>query len=449
MTNHAGSTMIDSSASGEPSELIDSDELKMRRFLRWVEDEGATFPSMTIKVGQGTRKVHATRPLAKGELVLHVPRKLMLTPEIARASETGKLIAQQGNDFGDYDYLAAYLLQMKREGSFWKPYTDVLPQDYSGCTLLFSESEMEYLKGSYIHRLTNTRRNWNNYIYSRLPSSLKDNGVTLSEFTWAKCAVITRVYGVRFGRHETVALVPLADMFDHSHSDNVRWISYAETGFVVTTDGPIEAGAPMFERYGKRCNAVLLSTYGFCLEENPDNVAEIVLPALPTSHPFLEQSKKLGTLEGEMRAFRVQRSHDESTRALLSYLRLASCEDPRGSQVEVSSAGKVAPFSRKNEIVAMAMLLSACERRMQQFDTSIEQDQALLRDPALSRNVRHAIMVRRDEKVILKHYLDLADMALPLLRDDSCDLNQYAAAPATYCGYFSELVQCLGSRQGT
>jgi hypothetical protein len=40
-------------------------------------------------------------------------------------------------------------------------------------------------------------------------------------------------------------------------------------------------------------------------------------------------------------------------------------------------------------------------------------------------------------------------MALPLLRDDSCDLNQYAAAPATYCGYFSELVQCLGSRQGT
>jgi hypothetical protein len=242
-------------------------------------------------------------------------------------------------------------------------------------------------------------------------------------------------------------MVPLADMCDHAHSNYVRWIGYAETGFVVTADNPVEAGAPLFERYGKRCNAMLLTTYGFCLEENPDNEAEIVLPALPSSHPFYPQSKNLGTLQGAMRAFRVGRTHDESTRTLLSCLRLAACEDPQGLQVDANSAGKVAPISRKNEIVAMAMLLAACERRMQQFDTSIEEDEALLRDSALARNVRHAIVVRRDEKVVLKHYLDLAHMALPRLRDASCDLNQYAAAPAIYCDYFAELARSFGNRQ--
>jgi histone-lysine N-methyltransferase SETD3 len=448
MTNHADSTVVDGFAVSAPSEAVDSDELKMRRFLRWMEEQGATFPAMTMKVGQGTRQVHATRPLVAGELVLHVPRKLMITPEIAKASEAGKLIAQHGCDFGDYEYIAAYLLQIKREGGFWKPYVDVLPKDYAENALFFSESELGYLHGSYISERIRERIEWNARLHDRLPPSLKENGFTPEAFAWARCAVTSRVYGVTFGGCKTVAMVPLADMFDHAPRNYVRWIAEAEAGFIVTAQQPVAAGAPLFERYGKRCNAMLLNVYGFCLEDNPDNEAEILLQPVSSDHLFFRPAQKLGTKQREMQAFRVQRSYNDAARALFSYLRLACLdESPRleGSGVDVNKADNVPPVSRKNEVAALTALVAACESRLRQFRTSAEEDETLLQDPALPRNVRNIVMVRRDEKAIVKHFLELAQTALPLLRDASCDVGEHAVGGKPYADYFSDVVRVLGN----
>lgn len=448
MTNQAESTAIDNFAVPAPAEVTDSDELKMRRFLRWMEEQGATFPAMTMKMGQGARQVHATRALLPGELVLHVPRTLMITPALAKASETGKLMAQSGSGFGDYEYIAAFLLQAEREGGFWKPYVDVLPKDYSQNALFFSESELDHLKGSYIAGTIRERIDWDRRLYDRLPSYLKENGFTREAFTWARCAVISRVYGVTFAGKATVAMVPLADMFDHAPRNYVRWIGEAETGFIVTAQQPVEAGAPLFERYGKRCNAMLLNVYGFCLEDNPDNEAEILLQPVSSDHAFFQQTGRLGAKRGETRAFKVQRSYNDAAQALLSYLRLACYDEPpclQGSRVDLNGAGQVLPISRRNETAALSALVAACESRLQQFPTSIEEDEALLKDASLQRNVRNIVMVRRDEKVILKYFLDLAQTAFPLLQDAFCDVGKYAAAGNAYSDYFADVVRHLGS----
>jgi histone-lysine N-methyltransferase SETD3 len=469
MNNHAESAIINSSAPSALSELVDSDDLKMRRFLRWMEEQGATFPSMTMKVGQGTRQVQSTRALLPGELVLHVPRKLMLTPAVARASETGRLIAQHGcSDFGDYEYLAAFLLEIKRDGGFWKPYIDVLPQDYSDNPLFFSETEMEHLEGSYIDPTVRERREWDGRLYDQLPACLKENGFTREAFTWARCAVISRVYGVTLGGRSTVAMVPLADMFDHAPTNYVRWIGEAETGFIVTAEQPVAAGAPLFERYGRRCNAMLLNVYGFCLEGNPDNEAEIQLEALTPGDRFYQDARLLGktSKDAKIQAFKVQWQYGNAMRELLSYLRLSVYDEPSRLDMEMDDpdslrpasdqpprieaeekkAGGVAPISRANEVAAVSALIAACEHRLQQFPTSIEEDEALLKDPALLRNVRNMVMVRRDEKIILRHFLELRQTVLPLLRDESCDLAHYAIGATPFAAYFLDLVNSFEKR---
>jgi histone-lysine N-methyltransferase SETD3 len=447
MTDYANSTEIDHSATSTGSSLMDSGEMKMQRFLRWMEENGATFPAMTIKTGPGGRQVHASRTIVPGALVLHVPRKLMITPEVAKASETGKLIAQHKPELGNTVFIAAFLTQIKREGGFWKPYVDIMPTDFSHMPLLFSEFELNELKGAYALREVRDRLGWNAFVYRQLPACLIENGLTQEEFTWARCVVSSRLFGVMAAGSRTSALVPMADMFDHAPEHTVRWGRRPQTGFTLVAEQAVEAGASMSVTYGDKCNAILLAYYGFCLEDNPDNRAEILVQPLSAGHPFSEHAESFGTRQQKLQAFRVPaRFHDKHTLALFSYLRLAFLDGTCAGRQLVNEQGKVPPISRANEIAVLNALLSACQRRMREFATSIEQDEELLEQGALSRNVRNAVKVRHGEKVVLRYFLELAQTALPVFEDASCDMNKYAADGKPYADYFADVARSFARR---
>jgi histone-lysine N-methyltransferase SETD3 len=450
MTDHAECGSIKKCLTSATAGSADADELKMQRFLRWMEEQGATFPAMTIKVGQGSRQVHATRSLLPGELVLHIPRKLMITTEVAKASAIGKLIATHGGDFTDHDYLVAYLLQIKREGGFWKPYIDILPTDYSHIAAHFSESEMACLEGSYITGVVRTRRKQEDDSYNALAACLKESWFTREDFAWGYSIVKSRVYSVVLGGKESRAMVPLADMFDHNPDKSLRWIKASDTGFIVTARESVEQGAALFESYGVRCNARLLNVYGFCVDFNPENHAEIFLRPVSPDHPLFEHTKNLGTESGAMRAFRMPGIyHRELTYELFSRLRLGCLIGPPGSQhpaVEVGKCPRVKAISRANEIAALTELVAACERAMRLFRTTIGEDEALLKDESLSRNLRNAVTVRHGEKVVLKYFLDLAATALPVLGNPSSILSEYAAEGKRFALYFADVDEGLRER---
>lgn len=430
------------------SQRVDQEELNMQRLLRWLEEQGATF-SATVRIDARARRLHTTRALVQGELLMHIPAGLMITERVAKESEIGKLLAQHGCKFGAYETIAAFLLHAKREGGFWKPYLDVLPQEFSEHPLLFSESEIEYLKGSRLFRSILERKAENEAYYDQLPPSVKE-AYTLDEFTWARCILITRAFRVMFNGTPGMALVPLADMFDHAAPSKARYIPQSENGFTVTAAGPLEAGTALFTLYGNRGNGDLLYTYGFCIEDNPFNDVEILLPSLPDGHSFTEHANKLGTAVAGMRSFKVRRSCiDDAASAMFSYLRLAHLGGSPGiGATEIDKAGKAPPFSRENEAAALTALEQACARHLREYPTSIAEDDALLVDPALPRNVRNMIKVRRDEKSILNYFLELTNIALPVLRDESRDLSEHAGAGSPYVGYFAEIGPRFASKTG-
>lgn len=448
MTVDVEHAALDDSPINVPCVATDQEQLKMQRFLRWMKKQGAIFPSISIQTTSSGRQVRSTTSLQVGELVAHIPDKLTITPQRARESKIGRLIAEHGSCLDDYDYLAAYLLQVKRDGGFWKPYIDILPTDYSANPLLYSKEELDELRGSYYLNAILNRISRHQYKYDQLPAALKQHGFTREAFTWAKCAVMTRVHATRRGEPPFLAMVPLSDMFDHATQNNTEWAVDNHGGCVIRTERPVERGDRLFESYG-RCNAQLLDEYGFCLEDNPKNVAEIRLPTLLPSHPLFKVTEKLGQERWGKRTFRVAADyHSNGTRALFSYLRLSWLgEKEHLHWLQALPDQKIPPVSIPNEIAVLQTLAQACENRLQQFITSLEDDYRLLENAELRLNLRNAIMVRRDEKIILTYFLGLAKATLPVLHAGSTAIGQCANTSKAYEEYFHDLTQHL-NRQG-
>jgi hypothetical protein len=114
-----------------------------------------------------------------------------------------------------------------------------------------------------------------------------------------------------------------------------------------------------------------------------------------------------------MRVFEVPADYGHrDTRALFSYLRVYGLTD--SSEVKLDKGGHVAPVNPENEQAVLSELALACQLRLRQFDTSIEEDDALLKYKALPLRLRNAVRVRHGEKVVLKYFRDLALAAMPM-----------------------------------
>lgn len=395
---------------------LDPEKIKMRNLTAWLAEQGATFPSVKIEIGQGWREARASAPIRAGALVMHIPQHLFITTEAARASEIGRVITASGCNISDAGYMAVHLAEMKRQGSFWDAYIDVLPGSFSEHPYFLTESDLEYLKGSYVLRIIRRHRKQLVSEYDQLRSCLpKEKMLTYEEYAWGYCIYHTRTHTVRLSGVRTQTLIPLADMLDHSSSANVLWGSRSSRGFLYTAVNNIEAGEPLTICYWRACSGLTLASFGFCPEDNPDNVAEIQLLPMRSDHPCFEEAKNLGVGRDGMRVFRVPRDHEAiASRELLSYLRLNALSDFSGVSTDKAwtDIRQVDVINDANELAAMTALGVACRSALKKFDTSEAEDEVLLGDDALPFRLRNLVQVRRGEKAILSYFLNLAEAAI-------------------------------------
>jgi hypothetical protein len=211
-------------------------ELNTSRLVAWLLDQGCTMPSMEVARMNGVRGFRATQPVKAGSLVIHVPRRLIITQDVARASWTGKVITALGGNATEHGYLAAFLLEIKREGGLWKPYVDALPESFPDHPQYFSDEELDLLHGSPTLRMISKRREWLKREYEDVarcfPPVLK---FTFDEFAWARCCVASRAYGLldREGKSAS-GLVPGGDMLNHTSKPNCRYTGHIANGFTIT-----------------------------------------------------------------------------------------------------------------------------------------------------------------------------------------------------------------------
>lgn len=86
----------------------------------------------------------------------------------------------------------------------------------------------------------------------------------------------------KYSWEDKLALVPAADLFNHSNNGcEVTWS--VDEGYDITTNRTYNAGEELFISYGKHSNDFLLVEYGFTMPGNPyDEVGldEVIMPKL-------------------------------------------------------------------------------------------------------------------------------------------------------------------------
>jgi len=168
----------------------------------------------------------------------------------------------------------------------------------------------------------------------------------------------------------------------------------------------------VYDSYGRKCNSRFFVNYGFSLSNNEDNQCRIYLKIPKSDRHYLMKERFLGN---RPRRFQIPMDYkDKSTRPCLAFLRLVHAQDCEVESL-ASSYGTnirdIKPISIENEIAVLCHLRSACQTALEDFPTTLEDDNNLLNNDQLSFNTRNAILMRRGEKEVLHHWITLTDQA--------------------------------------
>jgi histone-lysine N-methyltransferase SETD3 len=390
----------------------------------WLIQRGAAFPAVAVEHdAAGSRLLRAVADIAAGQVVVRVPRRLFITPELARTSPIGRRIFAADLDIPtSHAFLAAYLLHEKqRPASPLRPYLDSLPKAFPTAPLFFRREQLAALQGTLALAKLVRRKAVLFHDYKALRGAVPAFAETsLRDYFWARTVVVTRVFGVTLGGAATEALVPMADMMNHRRPPDVEWAYHeAEDAFLMTAVHDVAKGKEVHDSYGRKSNGRFFVHYGFAVPHNPDDEAEVRLALAREDPLFLAKSRMLRHTGGTEHVFRVcGRSRDEHSVRMFSFLRAACAREAEMARVGrlVDRDETVPPLSIQNEAAALAMLDSACAESLGRFATSLEADDALLEQGDLSVNLRNAILVRRGEKQVLAGYRRLAAEATPILQ---------------------------------
>eukprot|EP00475_Leptophrys_vorax_P032893 TRINITY_DN5128_c0_g1_i1.p1 TRINITY_DN5128_c0_g1~~TRINITY_DN5128_c0_g1_i1.p1 ORF type:complete len:614 (-),score=186.52 TRINITY_DN5128_c0_g1_i1:64-1905(-) len=390
--------------------------------IQWLLGGGAKFPKLFLQYyDEDYRGVHVSQNIPVEEVIMEIPLKFIITTEIAKESEIGKKIIGSGvNLSSQHSYLACYLLQERHRGhSWWDPYLRCLPQKYANMPINFTDYEKEFLKGSFsldkmAARVESLQNEYNN-ICDFVPE-FKDIA-TYEQFVWARHVVITRIFGMVIQDDiKTNGLVPMADMLNHKRPRETKWtFDKAVNGFTITSLKQLHQGDEVFDSYGRKCNHRFFVNYGFSLDDNEDN--EVVLKYLlsPEDPLFAIKAKYIGV---ENREFQIPANTEhEKTKEMFSFLRIYSTQEQdvkAFSQIKDFKLDNINPVSVNNEICMLREVQDAALRCLGGFDTTLEEDERILKEEKLTFNIRNAILMRRGEKQVCHFFVELANSIIPL-----------------------------------
>ncbi len=396
-------------------------DARFSRLSRWLVTNGGMVPSIGFGGDDGGAPgAHALSAIAPDEVVLRVPARSIMSTQAARRSSIGRTIAGAGGaEEDDHTLLAAYLASERRAGrSFWQPYIAALPREFPEMPVFFGERELSLLRGSFTLEQIAARRQSLKRAHDDLRRVRELDWLKQDEFIWARLVVSSRVFGMTIAGEETIGLVPGADMLNHAPEQATSW-GYCdeEEAFLVEALRPFSVGEPVHDSYGAKCNGCFFVDYGFALERNSANRAAIMLPTDPD---LADVAPRLGgEPRGSRTRFFIRADYDDpATQGMFSFLRVACAVGrERESAMTALSRGpcSIGFLGRAGEERALRLLATSCESALAAFDTTLEEDEALLRRP-LDRLRRTCVLVRLGEKRVLRDHLRLAGDAIEFLR---------------------------------
>jgi histone-lysine N-methyltransferase SETD3 len=451
--------------------------------IQWLEEEGDVYLSETSTWGDAPhpmaistdtkdeitnessgRGLLARRDINDGDELLMIPLKLCITKKSARKA-FGKDVLP--SDINEYLAMACQLIHERfvmGEKSFYKAYIDVLPEvGEVNPTFTWSDEDLAFLQGSPVIAATKSlqmklRREYDSLLggedglMAKFPDKFPKEAFTFEHWEWAFTMLFSRAIRLRNLRQgETLALVPYADLINHSCFSQA-YIDAREAGdwlfktgeeeVILYADRGYRRMEQIYISYGPKSNAELLLLYGFAVERNPFNSVDVTVSIAPRTESFVkeiaDEDVAVDPLAEEKIEFLAAAGREKTVDfpcyadrypiEMLEYLRLMQMtpEDTRGKPL--SEFDFTRPISTANEAAVLTSVIQAVKRQLSKYPNSEEDDATMIKDKALFRllsyNQRMAVRHRRNEKRLLKRTIAALEKQIRQQGLDSEDLER-------------------------
>jgi hypothetical protein len=436
------------------ADTMDNDRLQA--LLTWFRREGGRLDGARICEEEGRLALVATRDLAAADVVLRVPRRVLLTMDCARYSTMGARLIGAGVT-RVHSLMSAFLVESSRTGGHWRLLADAMSGTFPDRPAGWHHADWSQLSGSDTQRLSNTARKemrdeWLR-VNEALPHSLH---IAWRDFEWGWNVSVCHSFSLALGSDSRTqnAIAPFGEGFVPSLSPNCSFTTATGPCFEITTKRAVAAGTKLSLFFGALSDAELLARYGLCLGDNAHNTARLTIelgadhwlheaaPALTRNEPA--PSFNIGTDMSDARGWRLW--------SLLRLLALPNAQALREHpELHLVNPERVPALDVENERAAVGMLRDACAAALGAFDGGTSGDDELaLADPALSRRHRLALQVRLNEKRILEQWKSVAHDAHRLSFQTSQDRHRALlrrsrdeGAAAGARGYYNHLLERL------
>lgn len=206
------------------------------------------------------------------------------------------------------------------------------------------------------------------------------------------------------------AMVPLADMLNADPALNNCRLFQTPTALSMKTISPVTAGGELFNDYGPLPRSDLLRRYGYITDGCAEyDVVEVSATALLAGFIAMDEKERMQRVdylldEGVLDdAFDIATDMEVPREALATVTAfLLSDQD----FAKMKDKGKVPKPEKSEETVAA--LVAVLEKRLAEYESSVEDDRALLESAEVSgrRRKKMAVEVRLGEKKILRGALE-------------------------------------------
>eukprot|EP00826_Nyctotherus_ovalis_P039605 TRINITY_DN381_c0_g1_i1.p1 TRINITY_DN381_c0_g1~~TRINITY_DN381_c0_g1_i1.p1 ORF type:complete len:477 (+),score=178.23 TRINITY_DN381_c0_g1_i1:513-1943(+) len=413
--------------------------LRFERFVKWLRDGGAKFDKVKMRYYSADyRGVHAKLRVRKNEVLVFIPKDLIITLEMAKEAPIGskmekaklKLLSPK------HSFLSSYLLQeLRKTDSKWQPYLDMLPKSTSNFPIFFTEEEKGWLAGSPFLKQVEDKIEDVAKDYKTIVDAVPEFAqYSLKEFSHARMLISSRIFGIMVDGKKTDSLVPLADMLNHRCPQQTSW-EYKEDvkGFVIDVKEAIPRGDEIYDSYGRKCNSRFFMNYGFILEGNQDNEVPVKI-ALEEDDPMYSAKIKIIDHE-DPKTIRISESPtNKNIEDFFSYLRFTEFQgnpmtlykfefqkstkkkSEENDFYETYHGTYFPPLSIENETGVLKKAVKLAKTMLGQYKTTYEEDLKILEtNKDLSFNHRNCVLMRAGEKKILMKLIELATLGLDFL----------------------------------
>ena len=366
-----------------------------------------------------TGSVVASAPVADGEVVASIPGSVWLTRQAALKSPIGQYI----ETLDPWLSVSLFLIHEKNnKESIWSEYIELLCSKPPSTPILWTDSEVDLLKGTQIWESVFSYRNFYKETYQVLYNQILEpnadvfplNEYSEEAFLWAACIVRALSHPPLDG--ENIAIVPALESLAHKRGDRSNVNLEIRSGGLfggseslgIKATRAIGQGTPVaFDYAPTKTEGHVLLNHGTIDPEAPGTFA--ITLVLPEDDGFYDD--KLDILEMnnlEASSEFVMRTGSPPEDNMIAMLRLINLEGPDAFLLESIFRNEIwehlnLPISEPNERAVYESMASGCLSVLQSCPTRIEEDIDLLKSMTnkLS-NEAMAISIRLGEKEVLE-----------------------------------------------